>query len=74
MWGLTNSYLPRWGRLARVKIQIQVLHLLVSLRLHHRAATTIRRHGRTNLHVLHKPGKDAFTDRRGIPRQCHIET
>lgn len=74
MWGMIDSYLPRWGRLAGVKIQIQVLHLFVSFRLHHRAAPTIRSHGRTKLHVLHKPGKVVFIDNRGTLRKCHSKT
>lgn len=73
MWWFLNSYLPRWGRLAGVKIQIQVLHLFVSFRLHHRAAPTIRSHGRNKLHVLYKPGKVALIDARGKLRRCHSE-
>lgn len=47
-----RPYLPRWGRLAGVQIQIQVLHLFVSLWLHHRTAAPVRRHGGGELHVL----------------------
>lgn len=55
-----TPYLSRWGRLAGVQIQIEVLHLLVSLWLHHRTTPTIRSHGCTQLHVLHRPGRDVF--------------
>lgn len=55
------TYLPWWGRLAGVQIQIQVLHLLVSLGLHHRTTPTIRSHGRNQLQVLHRPGRERFS-------------
>lgn len=47
-----SSYLPRWGRLAGVQVQIQVLHLFVTLWLHHRTTPTVRRHGCAELQVL----------------------
>lgn len=47
-----SSYLPRWGRLAGVQVQIEVLHLLVALRLHHGTTPTVCRHGCGELHVL----------------------
>lgn len=74
MCGWIKSYLPWWGRLSGVKIQIEVLHLFVSFWLHHRATPTIRSHGCTKLHVLHKSVKDAFIDGRGTLRQFHSET
>lgn len=47
-----SSYLPRWGRLAGVQVQIEVLHLLVALWLHHGTTPTVCRHGCAELHVL----------------------
>lgn len=47
-----SSYLPRWGRLAGVQVQIEVLHLLVALWLHHGTTPTVCRHGCAQLHVL----------------------
>lgn len=48
----SSSYLPRWGRLAGVQVQIEVLHLLVALWLHHGTTPTVCRHGCAELHVL----------------------
>lgn len=54
---LGSSYLPRWGRLAGIEIQVQVFYLLVSLRFYHRATPTVSIHGRSKLRDLLKPEK-----------------
>lgn len=57
VWALVNSYLPRWGRLAGIEIQVQVFYLLVSLWFYHRATPTVSIHGRSELRDLRKSEK-----------------